>query len=160
MAFSLLLRLDMATASVEARTRSARGRSPGRTWRRPGQGPAKLFGYGSQGKCCVSGACRIRRQMSNDLTMGGRVRYRRPKPAPGGSAGLFRVLSLSYHLGGLDRLNDGPCGSFRPRSLHGSQTPLDVTVVGFDSAITVAPRPLAAPLFHATIRLSSRMAAG
>jgi hypothetical protein len=53
----------------------------------------------------------------------------------------------------LDPLNDGPCRCFRPRSLHGTQPALDVTVIGFDTVITIAPRPLAAPSFHATISL-------
>ena len=62
-------------------------------------------------------------------------------------------LALSYHLGGLDPLNDGPCRCFRPRSLHGTQPALDVTVIGFDAVIAVTPCPLAAPSFHAAICL-------
>ena len=62
-------------------------------------------------------------------------------------------LALSYHLGGLDPLNDGPCRCFRPRSLHGTQPALDVTVIGFDAVIAVATRPLVTPLRHTTVGL-------
>jgi hypothetical protein len=53
-------------------------------------------------------------------------------------------LALAYHPHCLDRLNHRPRPRCRPRPLHGSQPPLDVTMIRFDPIVTVAPRTLTA----------------
>src|SRR5262245_33590066 len=62
-------------------------------------------------------------------------------------------LALPYHLCGLDPLNHCPRRCGRPRSLHGTQPPLNVTVIGFDTVIAVAARSLTATPRHMTIGL-------
>src|SRR5215469_9541234 len=46
-----------------------------------------------------------------------------------------------------------PMRSHRPRSLHGTQTALDVAVIGFDTVLAVAVRSLTASLRHTTFGL-------
>src|SRR5262245_47325174 len=63
-------------------------------------------------------------------------------------------LALPYHLCGFGPLNHCPrrCG---PWSLHGTQPPLNVTVIGFDTVIAVATRSLTATPRYMTIGLEA-----
>ena len=72
-------------------------------------------------------------------------------------------LSLANHLRRFDSLNHRPCRRHRPRSLHGSESPFDVPMVGFDSVIAVAssgPPAIAVQLpFRLQLSKGSRIAA-
>jgi hypothetical protein len=60
------------------------------------------------------------------------------------SPGNPEDLPFANHLCCLNPLNDCPCRRFRPWSLHGSQAPLDMTVIGFDPVIAVPSSALSA----------------
>ena len=59
---------------------------------------------------------------------------------PGNAASL----SFANHVRCFDPLNHRPGGGCRSWSLHSAQSPLYVTVIGFDSVIAIASRALAA----------------